>query len=303
MKNIINFYAVIFLISLYFFSFTQSIYSQSLTTPLGLLKKVSPDPDLQVSLRDTTAKYSQLSEEVQKTISVTSSKIIYFLPASIVQLEQFYGQPKSSIFTNVLFSFNNNSAAVRAELLSDYIFIGGRYIRVGMTGLVENSKDTLDSDLNRFFNSGGNLMLYFHLPLFGYFHQTKNESFVYFHDDLRFDISLVPQISSDIPALNSVITNPKWKTDIGLEVGALMNTINDTFRFIMQARLAYAFSNQPFIASLVEENRKAFAYGKFTFGLDIGSIYRLTISNYFFAPAKVKDNFPLSFGLQIIPNL
>ena len=224
---------------------------------------------------------------------------VRFLPVlkEEFQLEAYFGDTKNTVARNVGLSISSNSGSLYAELLSDNIYLSKLgFGRIGFGALIANSDDTTAASFDRFFNAGGNGIIYLLLPLIYY--QPSNQGFA----KARADLVFLPRVASDIPAMNSTIEDPTYNVDIGLEGRGFMNSVTEKFCFFAQVRVGYVSGSKKFYEnlSLAENNRNSFVSSKWTFGVDLKSLIRISVSKPLFGPAEIVKNQPLIVGVQFI---
>ncbi len=232
-------------------------------------------------------------KEKKKTMRVR------FLPVLKDQsdLEPYFGGVKNTVARNVGLSISSNSGSLYAELLSDNIYLSKLgFGRIGFGALIDNSDDTSAASFDRFFNAGGNGIMYLLLPVIYY--QTSSDEVT----NARADLVFLPRVACDIPALNSTIEDPTYNTDIGFEGRGFMNTVSDKFSFFAQARFGCTFGSKKFYENLGlnENNRKVFFSSKWTLGVDLKSLIRISISKPWFGPEEIVKNQPLIVGVQFV---
>lgn len=217
--------------------------------------------------------------------------------ATLPDAQNYFGGETGAAVDNVAFSLSKNGTTLFAEFLSDYLFLGKTlgYGRIGFGALVNTGQDSTKTTMAQFLSGGGNGMMYLYVPL------VTQSAFHERYEMARITLVLLPRIGLDIPALNAAIANPGYNADLGLEAQGLLLSVSKTFQFFAQARLSCVLGSDDFYRHLGLSSKQfhPFASGRWTFGVDLNSLIRISVTNAFLEPKRSQKS-PVILSVQLI---
>jgi hypothetical protein len=217
----------------------------------------------------------------------------------------YFGATNFSAVDNVSFSISPNGSALFAEFLSDYLYLGKKvgYARVGFGALVETGKanktegtqNTEPTSISQFLSTGGNGMMYIFVPML---------SASTYHDGYelaRASVVFLPRVGVDIPALNGAVLNPAYNVDTGIEMQGIMRSASKLFQFFGQVRGSFVFGSSDFYANvgLPLTRQQPFVLGRWTAGVDLASLVRISITKAFINTHQFSHN-PTILSVQLV---
>ncbi|MBL7979757.1 MAG: hypothetical protein JNN12_15580 [Bacteroidetes Order II. Incertae sedis bacterium] len=217
--------------------------------------------------------------------------------ATLPDAKNYFGGETGAAVDNVSFSLSKNGATLFAEFLSDYLFLGKTlgYGRIGFGALVNTGQDSTKTTMAQFLSGGGNGMMYLYVPI------VTKSAFHERYEMARVSLVFLPRVGLDIPALNAAITNPGYNADIGFEAQGLLLSVSKTFQFFAQTRLSAVLGSDDFYRhlGLTSKQFHPFVSGRWTFGVDLNSLIRISVTNAFLEPKRSQQS-PVILSVQLI---
>lgn len=281
---------------LFFFLFAISCQAQNIAP-----QSLELPPQLKRASNASSGDSPELAAEavLKKTREVWKMPV---LPDS-ARARTFFGATHFTSVDNVAFSITPNGSALFAEFMSDYLYLGKKigYARVGFGGLVETQRkndapeDNAQTTFTQFLSTGGNGMMYVLIPL------SKVSSYHDGYELMRASLLFLPRIGVDIPALNGAIVNPAYNVDSGIEAQAMMRSASKVFQFFGQVRTSFVFGSDDFYRNigLLQAQQKPFFLGRWTAGVDLASLIRVSITKAFINTADFQES-PTILSVQLI---
>ncbi|MCX8524668.1 hypothetical protein OF897_12165 [Chryseobacterium formosus] len=213
--------------------------------------------------------------------------------------DNYLTDKKSKFLKNTLVSLSSegSKASIFNELYADYF----GPLRVGVGVLLSNTNnDPTDSDsissqkdaVQRLLGGGGNTTFSLSYPLLGY---TDSQN------AFSFKLITAPKFAVDIPKIGTSSDKSSTNLDLGFEGSIYYSGLLDILTIYSNFRIGYVTGNKYFYENLIKTDSKSFFFNQASIGIAINSTFRIGY-NYFWGNQFVKDNFPATFSLTIVPN-
>jgi hypothetical protein len=227
-----------------------------------------------------------------KTKDPTRSAPLLFPLNDSTKTLLYWGKDELSALQNLNVSISTAGFSLYSEFVSDFLVIGGRWVRVGFGGLVSKSdtskaKGATSSAIQRFMAGGGNALLQVATPILFARGTTGRGA----------DLLLVLKLAADLPAVNADVTRFSGSVDVGVDLLGFISSVQEKFGFFGQVRLSVIAGGGDYYKNLGLSNKPFYA-GTATIGVNINNAFRVSTGAILLGP--LRHSAPWQIGAQLL---